>query len=167
MEETLAERCCREEVGFGTFAEALGKYNLGPVRATRPAGPDARSATGAPPGVQRWKCLDFGPRHDSLTGTVFEHARYGLPKWFSFICLIRLDLPLECIAESLGVSHQTAWGRRHRVFATVNGYQDGIVPGDRVWIDEAHASDTDLAHGYGQARKRGALGAEALYRRHN
>lgn len=69
----------------------------------------ALEARRAPSEVQRWECLDCGCRHDSLTGTVFEHARYGLPKWVSFIRLMRLDVPLERVAESLGVSHQTAW----------------------------------------------------------
>ena len=80
---------------------------------------------------------------------------------------MRLDVPLECIAESLGTSHQTAWEWQHRAFATVHGYQDGVVPGDRVWIDETLSSDTDLAHGYGQARKRGLSGTEVLHRRHD
>ena len=33
--------------------------------------------------------------------------------------------------------------------------QERIVLMDRVWIDETYASDTDLAHGCGEARKRG------------
>lgn len=37
----------------------------------------------------------------------------------------------------------------------MDGYQDRIVLGDGVWIDETYASDTELAHGYGQAGKRG------------
>ena len=49
----------------------------------------------------------------------------------------------------------------------MHGYQDGVVPGDRVWIDETLSSDTDLAHGYGQARKRGLSGTEVLHRRHD
>ena len=63
--------------------------------------------------------------------------------------------PVDCIAEVVGVTHQTAWEWRHRVFATVDGYQDRIVLRDRVWIDEIYVNDTDLSHGYGQARKRG------------
>ena len=53
------------------------------------------------------------------------------------------------------ISHQTAFEWRHRVFATVDGYQDRLVLRDRVWIDETYIVDTDLARGYGQARKRG------------
>ena len=68
---------------------------------------------------------------------------------------MRYNVPLDCIAEALGMTHQPAWERGHRVFATVDGYQGRIVLRDRVWVDETHADDTDLAHGYGEARKRG------------
>ena len=36
-----------------------------------------------------------------------------------------------------------------------DGYQDRIVLKKRVWIDKTYIVDTDLPHGYGQARKRG------------
>ena len=68
---------------------------------------------------------------------------------------MRHNVPLDCAAELCGVSHQTAFEWRHRVFATVSGYQGRIVLRDRVWIDEAYVNDTDLSKGYGQARKRG------------
>ena len=53
------------------------------------------------------------------------------------------------------MSHQTAFEWRHRVLATVPGYQGRIVLRDRVWIDETYVNDTDLSKGHGQARKRG------------
>lgn len=84
VEEVLAERRCRKEAGFGTFAEVSG--SLCPVRAASPAGA----------GTTRW------------IGTAFEHASCGLPKWVSSIRLMRFNVLLEFIAESLDVSHQTA-----------------------------------------------------------
>jgi hypothetical protein len=36
-----------------------------------------------------------------------------------------------------------------------DGYQDRIVLKKRIWIDETYIVDTDLTHGYDQARKRG------------
>lgn len=86
---------------------------------------------------------------------MFEHTRLGLAKWASFIRLMRFNVPVDYACETLGVNHQTAWEWRHRLFATVDGYQDGIVLRDRAWIDETYLADTDLSHGYGQARKRG------------
>lgn len=68
---------------------------------------------------------------------------------------MRPIVPVECAAELCGVSHKTAFEWRHRVFATVSGYQDRIVLRDTVWVDETYINDTDLSKGYGQVRKRG------------
>ena len=154
LEEAIAERRCREQTGFGTFAEAASEFRPHPCCPSCGSARTKRDGL-APNGVQRWECLACGRKYTSLAGTVFEHARYGLPKWVSFIGLMRYNVPLDCIAETLQISHQTAWEWRHRVFATVDGYQDRTVLRKRVWIDETYIVDSDLAHGYGQARKRG------------
>ena len=154
IEEAVAERRCRERLGFATFAEAADEFRPHPACPTC-SSDRARRDGRAPSGVQRWECPACGRKCNSLSGTVFEHARHGLPKWASFIGLMRYNVPIDCIAEAIGITHQTAWEWRHRVFATVDGYQDGTVLGDRVWIDETYVVDTDLSHGYGQARRRG------------
>lgn len=111
------------------------------------------SATAA--GVPRWRCRSCGRRFTSLTGTVLEHYCKPLPVWVSFIRLMSHNVPVECAAELCGVTHKTAFEWRHRVLATVAGYQDRIVLRDTVWVDETHIGDTDLSKGYGRARKRG------------
>lgn len=68
---------------------------------------------------------------------------------------MRFNVPLDAAAEICRISHQTAWEWRHRVFATVDDYQDRIVLKGRIWIDETYVNDTDLSKGYGEARKRG------------
>lgn len=65
------------------------------------------------------------------------------------------NVPVEAAAEACGITHKTAWEWRHRVLATVSGYQDRIVLRDRVWIDEIYLNDAELSKGPGQARKRG------------
>ena len=154
LSAAVRERECREAVGFGTFAEAAALY--------RPSPPCLRCRSGSTRldgrednGLQRFRCPACGRRYNSLTGTVLEHSKSDMPTWVQFVRLMRFNVPLDAIAEVCGVSHQTAWEWRHRVFATVDGYQDGLVLRDRVWIDETYLVDTDLAHGFGQARKRG------------
>ena len=44
---------------------------------------------------------------------------YVIPKWVSPIRLMRYNVPLDCIAETLQISHQSAWEWQHRVFITV------------------------------------------------
>lgn len=154
LREAVDERRCRDEVGVGTLAEAAAAYRPDPKCpgcGARGAWRDGSTAAGVP----RWRCGCCGRRFNSLTGTVLEHCRKPLPAWVSFIRLMRHNVPVECAAEMCGVTHKTAFEWRHRVLATVSGYQDRIVLRDTVWVDETYINDTDLSKGYGQARKRG------------
>ncbi len=149
----VAARRCREETGFATFEEAARAY-----RQSRPCpacGGEARRDGRTPAGHQRYRCRKCRESFSSLTGTIFEHGKKDLPTWVDFVRLMCFNVPLDAAAEICRISHQTAWEWRHRVFATVDGYQDRIVLRDRVWIDEANINDTDLSKGYGEARKRG------------
>ena len=154
LSAAVAERRCREEVGFGTFAEAAELYRPHPPCPSCGQAPTWRDG-GEPNGLRRFRCPACGRRYNSLTGTVLEHSKATMPQWVGFVRLMRFNVPLDAAAEAVGVTHQTAWEWRHRVFATVDGYQDGLVLRDRVWVDETYVADTDLSHGYGQARKRG------------
>lgn len=155
--EAVEERRCREEVGLGTLAEAAAAYRPRPAcPSCGEKGPwrDGSAASGAP----RWRCPSCGRRFNSLTGTVLEHCRKPFPTWVLFIKLMRHNVPIECAAELCGVTHKTAFEWRHRVLATVQGYQGRITLRDIVWVDEAYVNDTDLSKGYGQARKHGLSG---------
>lgn len=155
LERAVAARRCREDIGFATFEEAASKYR------SRPSCPECKSEAGivkdgfTPAGHQRYRCKPCGCKFSSLTGTIFEYSKKDLPTWVDFVRLMCFNVPVEAAAEICRITHQTAWEWRHRVFATVDGYQDRIVLRDRVWIDETYITDTDLTHGYGQARKRG------------
>lgn len=154
LASAVAERKCRDEHGFGTFAEAAALYRPAPScpRCGFPSpGKDGMSASG----LQRYECGACGLRFNSLTGTVLEHSKKDMPTWVDFINLMRFGMPLEGIAANCGISHPTAFEWRHRVFETVDGYQDRLVLRDRIWIDETYVNDTDLSKGCGEARKRG------------
>lgn len=154
LRRAVDERCCREKHGFGTLAEAADPYRTDPAcPSCRAASPfrDGRTAGG----VQRWRCRACGARFTSLTGTVLEGSKSDMATWCRFIGLMRFNVPLDAMAEELGITHQTAWEWRHRVMAAVDGYQDRIVLRDLVWIDETYVNDADLHLGYGVARKRG------------
>lgn len=154
LQTAVHERRCREEVGFGTFAEAAALYRPSP--SCPHCGAEGALKDGwSPSGLQRYRCRICGTRYNSLTGTVLEHCRKELPTWVDFIRLMTYNVPLDACAEICRVTHQTAFEWRHRIFATVDGYQDRLVLRDRVWIDETYIVDTDLTRGYGQARKRG------------
>jgi len=154
LASAVSERSCRDRYGFGTFAEAAALYR------PHPPCPDCGSAGSwrdglSASGLQRFECAECGRRYNSLTGTVLEFSKKDMPTWVDFVNLMRFGVPLEGIAANCGVSHPTAFEWRHRVFETVDGYQDRLVLRDRVWIDETYVNDTDLTKGYGEARKRG------------
>ena len=154
LHDAVRERMLREEVGFGTLAEAAALYR--PHPACPACGEPSAwrdGLTGA--AVQRWRCPSCGARFTSLTGTVLERCKKPLATWVDFIRLTLFAVPLDACAEMCRITHQTAWEWRHRLFAAVDGYQDRIVLRGRVWVDETYVSDTDLSKGYGQARKRG------------
>lgn len=154
LASAVAERRCRDRYGFGTFAEAAALYRPHPP-CPECGFPEARMDGVSASGLQRYECGACGRRYNSLSGTVLEFSKKDLPTWVDFINLMRFGVPLEGIAANCGISHPTAFEWRHRVFRTVDGYQDGLVLRDRVWIDETYINDTDLSKGYGEARKRG------------
>lgn len=154
LSSAVAERKCHEDAGFGTFAEAAALYRPKPPCpgcGAKHAWRDGISDSG----LQRFVCRKCGRRYNSLTGTVLEYSKSDMPTWTQFVRLMRFNVPIDAIAEACGVTHQTAWEWRHRLFATVDGYQDRLVLRDRVWLDETYITDTDLTHGYGEAKKRG------------
>ena len=96
-----AERRCRKQTGFGTFAEAAAEFR------SHPRCPSCGSARAkrdglAPNDARGWECLGCGRKHGSLAGTAFEHTRRGLPGRVSLIGLMRLSVPLDCIGGRHG-----------------------------------------------------------------
>lgn len=154
LSSAVSERECRERHGFGTFAEAAAIYRPNPP-CPRCGLPDPGRDGFTDSGLQRFECRSCGCRFNSLTGTVLEHSKKGMPTWVGFVNVMRFNVPLDAAAELCGITHQTAFEWRHRIFATVDGYQDKIVLRDTFWLDETYVNDTDLSHGYGEARKRG------------
>lgn len=152
--QAVEARKCRERIGYGTFDEAAEAFRPSPscphCRCERVA-KDGRT----PAGHQRFRCLGCGLRFNSLSGTIFENCKKDFATWVRFVELMSWNVPIEACAEICGINHKTAYEWRHRVFATVDGYQDRIVLRERAWIDETYISDTDLTHGFGEARKRG------------
>ena len=153
LRRAVDERCCREA---RLRHPRRGRRPL-PHRPRLPLLPRGLALQGREDRrrVQRWRCRACGARFTSLTGTVLEGSKSDMATWCRFIGLMRFNVPLDAMAEELGITHQTAWEWRHRVMAAVDGYQDRIVLRDLVWIDETYVNDTDLHLGYGVARKRG------------
>ena len=91
-----AERRCRKQTGFGTFAEAATEFRSHP-RCSSCGSARAKRDGLAPNDARGWECLGCGRKHGSLAGTAFEHTRRGLPGRVSLIGLMRFSVLLDCI----------------------------------------------------------------------
>ena len=151
--DAVETRRCRELVGAGTYDEAARKWRPRP-RCPSCSHEGCASDGSTPAGHRAWSCGRCGRKFNSLTGTVFENAKRALWRWVVFIRLMCFNVQLDACAELCGISHQTAWEWRHRVMATVDGYQDRIVLGGKVWIDEMYVTDSDLKGDPGWRPKR-------------
>ena len=154
LRQAVEARARRDRIGYGTFDEAAEAFRPRPACPRCGSGRAARDGR-TPAGHRRFRCPDCRARFGALSGTIFENCKKDFATRVRFVEPMTWSVPVEAAAELCGVTHQTAFEWRRRVFATVRGCRDRIVPGGRVWIDEAYVNDTDLSKGCGRARKRG------------
>ena len=93
LQSAVAERRCREEHGFGTFAEAAAEYRANPPCPSC-GDPNPFKDGVSESGLQRYRCRSCGCRFNSLTGTVLERSKKDLPTWVGFIRLMCWNVPL-------------------------------------------------------------------------
>lgn len=154
LSSAVAERACREDVGFGTFDEAAEAWKPDP-RCPWCRHEGNRRDSRTPSGRRRWLCAECGRTYTALTRTVFEESKKDLPTWAQFVRLMCYNAQLDLAAEVCGISHQTAFEWRHRAMATPGSYQERIVLRDKRWIDEMHIEDSTLKNTPGYRPMRG------------
>ncbi len=110
LEEAIAGRRCRKQVGFATFAEAAFLLPAMRVRAHEARRPRAEWRT------EIESASAAGADTARLQGPSSSMPAAG---WVSPIRLMRYSMPLDCIAKSLQISHQSVWEWGYRVFTTV------------------------------------------------
>lgn len=150
----VAARKCRSLIGAGTLDEAVALWRPHPPCPSCGSPGCARDGR-TPAGHQRWRCPVCGSACSALTGTVLEYGKKELPTWERFITCMCYNAPIGLIAEVCEIGHKTAFEWRHRVFATIDGCQDRLVPSGRVWIDELYLTDSDIVRSSDFVQKRG------------
>lgn len=89
-------------------------------------------------GTQRYLCLRCKKRFNPLTGSVFDSRKIPISEWIEF--LIHLFQYESLYVSSIDNRNSPSTGRywTKKVFEVLRGYQDGIILGDRFWIDETY-----------------------------
>ena len=89
-------------------------------------------------GTQRYRCLRCKRRFNPLTGSVFDSRKIPISEWIEF--LIHLFQYESLSVSSIDNRNSPSTGRywMKKVFEVLKGYQDGIVLGGRLWIDETY-----------------------------
>lgn len=152
--DSVGERKCRALIGAGTLEEAAELWRPHPPCPSC-GFPDCVRDGKTPAGHQRFRCPLCHTAFSSLTGTVLECSKKELYIWERFIACMCYNAPIDLAAEICGIDHKTAFDWRHRVFATVNDYQERLLLSGRVWIDEFYLTDKDIAHSADFESKRG------------
>ena len=143
-----------EKYGARTIEGLLDKWGHAPVC------PDCGSVRPrldgkAPNGVRRYRCRECGCRFSALTGTIFADAKLPLHKIMRIAEVMCHSASLRLMELVAEVSHRTAFLWRHKVFSTVDSWQEKVVFSGRVWIDAMYFNDTDLLHDLGRKPMRG------------
>lgn len=95
-----------------------------------------------PDNKQRYVCRKCNRTFTLLSNSVFKSTKLSLLQWMNFLILMSYNVPLDVIAESINISHESAFLLRYKVFSTVDKYQDKIVLSKKVWVDETFIRDT-------------------------
>jgi len=145
LRHAVAERRCYEKVGFYTYADLVEHYKPDRKCPLCSSGEYVKNGR-TPAGHQRYLCKECANEYSTLTGTIFEHSKRDLTDWVNFITMMCHNVQVDAAADVCEISHKTAFEWRHRVLATVNGYQEQTMLRKRIWIDETYVEDSSLLH---------------------
>lgn len=138
----------RIEVARRATAEELGAYELedlariyGRVPKCPRCGSGEFTLQGRDGGERRYECCGCGKGYRLLSGTVFACSKIEPSKLLPMCAMMTYNVPLDMVAEILGIHHNTALLWRRKVFATVASAQERTKLSGLVWFDEIYTFD--------------------------
>lgn len=92
-------------------------------------------------GSIRYKCKSCGKTFSSLKDTLFFSSKINLKAWFAFLeCILSGSSTLEaCIVAKISPVTGVEWMKK--IFKTLNHYQENIILGKKVYIDETYVHE--------------------------
>lgn len=149
----VENRKCLERLGFSSFDELAMHYGRIPKCPSCGNEGVCRDGTDSS-GSQRYRC-SCGRRFGLLTNSVLASAKTTLAQWLSMVSLMSYNVPLDLIAEQVGIHHNTALLMRRKLFETVNGWQEKVRLSGTVFIDEVYTFDSDKPKNHYGSNQRG------------
>jgi len=94
-------------------------------------------------GIQTFQCLGpgCGKRFNPLTNTIFDSRKIPLTEWAEFLIHLFEYHSVTTAAIDNRNADSTGFYWLEKVFIVLRGYQDSILLGDLVWIDETYVSE--------------------------
>ena len=109
-----------------------------------------------------WECFLCGYQCSSIAGTVMEHTKLALTKWFLAMYLIttsKNEVSALELKRSVGVTYKTAWLLKHKLMEVMTLREEPRRLEGRVEIDDAYLGGERAGH---QNGGRGALNKSAF-----
>lgn len=95
------------------------------------------------------ECFVCGYQSSSIAGTVMEHTKVPLTKWFQAMYLLTQNkntLSALALSRQIGVSYRTAWLLKHKLMQTMLLREESRPLQGRVEIDDAYLGGEREGH---------------------
>ena len=143
LEKEIRYRKFRIKLGGDNFFKVASEYDRKPIC------PKCKSDKYIRFGLnnkseQRYQCKKCKTIYTLMSSSIFNSIKKDLPTFYNFIVLLTYNVPLDMANEILCISRPTALLWRHKIFETVNDYQETTKLRGRVWIDEIFVDDPAL-----------------------
>lgn len=89
-------------------------------------------------GLRRWRCRACGATFTPATGTMFEGRKLPLSAWADFVVQALSHESIAAMTREDRRSETTTPYWMAKLFAVLEGVQDGVVLSGNVWIDETY-----------------------------
>lgn len=91
-------------------------------------------------GRRLWQCKDCGYQSSSIVGSVMEHTKLPLTKWFLamyWVTQSKNGVSALALMRYVGVSYPTAWLLRHKLMQVMFEREQATLLSGRIEIDDA------------------------------
>lgn len=93
-------------------------------------------------GVQRYKCANIECKQTFIptTGTIFDEHRISISEWIEFCLNIFRNVSVNADSWNNKNAFSTSRYWLEKLFLILDGYQNGIILSNKVWLDETYYS---------------------------